>query len=55
MHRVKDSWLSAKRELDTLAEAAEAAYEEEYDDGVSNLGWEYLGMNFEITSPMQIS
>lgn len=45
----------SEEELDTLAEAAEAAYEEEYDDGVSNLGWEYLGMNFEITSPMQIS
>ena len=37
-----------------MAEEAEEAYIDAYDDGIDNLGWEYLGMNFEITSPMEI-
>ena len=40
--------------IDGMAEEAEEAYIDAYDDGIDNLGWEYLGMNFEITSPMEI-
>ena len=37
-----------EEEKEALVEEAENAYEEEYEEGVEELGWEYVGTYFEI-------